>query len=490
MLPRTGESHAPPIQPSKLFAAFLIAGIVAGCSAGGDPGLTSSGGRSISDSSNAFLLPPQNAFTRAEVQIPMDDGVIITAEEFIPDLPHKVPTAIAFYPYGRKADIAGDHFSFPAEHGYAKLTVDVRGTGASEGVWDLFGPREQQDYAAIIQWATTRPYNDGSVVLQGVSAGAITALLAAQQPGTEAVKAVFARTPNADAFRDNGNSGGSPNTSFLLAWAGGTIGVPSLYQPALSAQTDPPVALNATSQHLTGTMPFVLGGLLAPVFGEYQGNAPSAAPGCSRRRIRQRVLPRALAAHAYRPHQGADIDLRRQLRPVPAHAADALRRAAVAAGQEETGARQRLPLLFAGRTVQQRRQHADPRQPRQRGAGGNQCAYRLVRSLGQGHQQRHRSAADGRDRVCRPRRLCRAGQRVAETSRRALLPRRRRSARADTADLARRRRAAVYAAVRLVLEEPDPEYRWRFAQSRRQCPARVAPATRTRNALHHGQHGE
>lgn len=277
-----GRRHAARL--GRHWGALLVAGLGVACSSGNDsddafgPNVGSGSG-SASNSDKAFLLPQPNTFQRAEVQIAMDDGVMITAEEFIPDGVDKVPTVVAFYPYGRKGDIAGDHFSFPAEYGYAKLTVDVRGTGASEGVWDLFGPREQQDYTAIIQWATTRPYNDGSVVLMGVSAGAITALLAAQQPGTEAVKAVFARTPNADAYRDNGNSGGSPNTSFLLAWAGGTIGVPSLYQPALSGQSNPQVALNATSQHLSGTVPFILGGLLGPVFGSYQENLPPPFQG-------------------------------------------------------------------------------------------------------------------------------------------------------------------------------------------------------------------
>lgn len=227
------------------------------------------------DAAYPYVLPPPNTFTKTEVAIPMDDGVRLVASEFVPDVPGKVPTVIALYPYGRNADVAGDHLSFPAEFGYAKLTVDVRGTGASEGVWTIFGAREQRDYVEVIRWATSRPYNDGSVVLMGVSAGAIAALLAAQQPGTGAVKAVFARTSHADAFRDISTSGGEANPTFLSAWSAGTIAGPSLYQPALSGQTDPQVALNAESQHLLGTLPFVLAGNANPLFGSYQGNLPA-----------------------------------------------------------------------------------------------------------------------------------------------------------------------------------------------------------------------
>lgn len=221
-------------------------------------------------------LPPEVSVTKTEVTIPMDDGVRLVASEFVPDVEGPVPTVVAFYPYGRNADIAGDHFSFPAEFGYAKLTVDVRGTGASEGTWSIYGEREIADYVEVIRWATTRPYNDGSVVLMGASSGAISALLAAQQPGVDGiVKAVYARTSHADAFRDLINSGGAANTAFVAAWAGGLIGVPSLYQPALSGQfTGPEVVLNATMDHLLGSTPGIAQGVISPLLGEYQGAVP------------------------------------------------------------------------------------------------------------------------------------------------------------------------------------------------------------------------
>ncbi len=261
---------------------MLIAGACVACSSGdgsGDAlgqGAGGTGGGSVKAAEYPSQLPPPNTFTETEVVIPMDDGVNLVASEFIPDVPGKVPTVVVFYPYGHNADVAGDHFSFPAEFGYAKLTVDVRGTGASEGAWTIYGERELKDYVEVIRWATTRPYNDGGVVLMGVSSGAISSLLAAQQPGIEGiVKAVFARTSHADAYRDLINSGGTTNSSFVAAWSNGLIGVPSLYQPLLSGQfTGPEVVLNATLDHLLGSFPYILGGNVNPLFGSYQSSVP------------------------------------------------------------------------------------------------------------------------------------------------------------------------------------------------------------------------
>ncbi|MGH8530064.1 MAG: CocE/NonD family hydrolase [Nevskiales bacterium] len=263
--------------PVRLLSALLMTAIAAGCGSGGSSE-TGSGAGPPAAPSGAYptALPEQNTVTKTEVVIPMDDGVKLVASEFMPDVPEKVPTVVSFYPYGRNADVAGDHFSFPAEFGYGKLTVDVRGTGASEGAWTIYGERELQDYVEVIRWAVTRPYNNGSVVLMGVSSGAISALLAAQQPGIEAVKAVFARTSNADTFRDLTTSGGEGNPVFLAAWSLGLIGGPSFYQPVLSGQySGPQVVLNAESQHLLGTGPYLVGGNIGPQFGSYQGMLPA-----------------------------------------------------------------------------------------------------------------------------------------------------------------------------------------------------------------------
>jgi putative CocE/NonD family hydrolase len=81
--------------------------------------------------------------------------------------------------------------------GYVCVLVDIRGTGASPGIWDVIGDREQQDYVEVAEWARTAPWSDGNLAATGVSYGAIAAQhLAARNP--EGLKAIFALEGSAD----------------------------------------------------------------------------------------------------------------------------------------------------------------------------------------------------------------------------------------------------------------------------------------------------
>src|SRR5690606_26726540 len=43
--------------------------------------------------------------------------------------------------------------------GYSQVVVDVRGTGFSQGVWDMLRDREQQDTVEVIDWAAQQPWS-------------------------------------------------------------------------------------------------------------------------------------------------------------------------------------------------------------------------------------------------------------------------------------------------------------------------------------------
>ncbi|MFF2554512.1 CocE/NonD family hydrolase [Nocardia sp. NPDC058058] len=101
--------------------------------------------------------------------------------------------------------------------GYTLVQVDIRGTGVSEGDWQIFGQRERQDASEVIDWITRQPWSDGNVATMGTSFTGITALGAADQapPG---LKAVFAFEPSTDVFNDIAGSGGAIGTAFLGPW--------------------------------------------------------------------------------------------------------------------------------------------------------------------------------------------------------------------------------------------------------------------------------
>ena len=65
--------------------------------------------------------------------------------------------------------------------GYAQVIVDVRGTGASHGKWEILGPREQQDSVEIIDWVCEQSWCNGRVGLAGWSYSAINSLQAADK---------------------------------------------------------------------------------------------------------------------------------------------------------------------------------------------------------------------------------------------------------------------------------------------------------------------
>lgn len=101
--------------------------------------------------------------------------------------------------------------------GYVWVDLDARGTGFSDGKWQLTGPREQQDAVEVVDWISKQPFSDGKVAMTGASYDGITALqTAAHRP--PALKAVFAVEPATDIVQDVALRGGAVNVGFLPFW--------------------------------------------------------------------------------------------------------------------------------------------------------------------------------------------------------------------------------------------------------------------------------
>ncbi|GAB11791.1 putative hydrolase [Gordonia araii NBRC 100433] len=100
--------------------------------------------------------------------------------------------------------------------GYVQILVDVRGTGASQGKWQILGMREQKDSVELIDWVTTQPWCNGRVGMAGWSYSAINALQAADKRPA-ALQAVFAIEGCSDIVRDIYITGGMPS-AFIPIW--------------------------------------------------------------------------------------------------------------------------------------------------------------------------------------------------------------------------------------------------------------------------------
>jgi putative CocE/NonD family hydrolase len=192
---------------------------------------------------------PVTDYTKtADVRVKMPDGVSLDTDEYVPTRGCPCPVIVIQTPYRKSGSAVGMFNPYFPSHGYAEIVVDVRGTGSSEGYWTSFGPPEQRDGAVIVQYAARRPFSNGRIGLAGVSYAAINQFLTVEQPGTEAVKAIFPIVPMSDPYRDVVFSGGNTDTGFIPLWLGLVNGLNAI--PADDWEKNPTIALNAESQHM------------------------------------------------------------------------------------------------------------------------------------------------------------------------------------------------------------------------------------------------
>jgi putative CocE/NonD family hydrolase len=109
----------------------------------------------------------------------MPDGVTLAADAFMPEIPGRYPVVIEYLPY-RKNDVTWQGYfghRYLAEHGYAALRIDVRGTGDSEGkALDEYCLQEQLDGVSAIAWLAEQPWSTGAVGMFGTSYGGFNSL--------------------------------------------------------------------------------------------------------------------------------------------------------------------------------------------------------------------------------------------------------------------------------------------------------------------------
>ncbi|MFI5715481.1 CocE/NonD family hydrolase [Nocardia sp. NPDC051750] len=101
--------------------------------------------------------------------------------------------------------------------GYTVVSVDVRGTGQSQGLWDTLGAREQLDTREVIEWSAAQPWSNGRVAMSGGSYSGINQLRAAEN-APEPLQAIFPVEPGSDLMRDVVAPGGGVGVTFLPLW--------------------------------------------------------------------------------------------------------------------------------------------------------------------------------------------------------------------------------------------------------------------------------
>ncbi|HEX2547786.1 MAG TPA: CocE/NonD family hydrolase [Ramlibacter sp.] len=151
--------------------------------------------------------------------VAMRDGVRLAVDMYLPEgAPQRVPTIVVLTPYYRRFQVTGPgaepspniaiYRDFFVPRGYALVTVDVRGCGASFGTRDCFrSPREREDHREIADWIVAQPWSDGVIGSTGISyLGAAACFLAST--GHPAVKAVAPLFAVQDTYSDHVFPGG------------------------------------------------------------------------------------------------------------------------------------------------------------------------------------------------------------------------------------------------------------------------------------------
>lgn len=134
-------------------------------------------------------------FDLEELWIPSFDGTTLHAWLYLPNLPNgtKAPTVIWSSPYfdqtypsgGAESIRTNDNaansvpINLLVQHGYAVLVISVRGTGFSEGCFEMVGLNEQQDQAFTVEWVAEQEWSNGRVGMMGLSYHGTTPLEAA-----------------------------------------------------------------------------------------------------------------------------------------------------------------------------------------------------------------------------------------------------------------------------------------------------------------------
>lgn len=179
------------------------------------------------------------------VGIPMSDGVVLRADIHYPTVRETgqpaagpFPLLLCLTPYGKKApppaaQIGGGATPYLVKRGYIEAMVDVRGSGVSGGSFQMFGERQAQDGAELVDWASKLPNATGRVGMFGTSYLAINQLFTAAAVGPDSpLKAIFPVMAARDFYRDAAAMGGAPHLRTVRAY-GSVYRLLNVVNPAL-----------------------------------------------------------------------------------------------------------------------------------------------------------------------------------------------------------------------------------------------------------------
>jgi predicted acyl esterase len=201
-----------------LLALAFTAASLSGCLDGGRSGEPGPGAPVLDPPSAALydLLPAEEVWVESSV-----DGKRMHNALYRPDTQEPVPVFINFSPYwGDTAETGGDAFAqyLIAEYvprGFAVVLSAVRGTGHSEGCFQIGGDVELQDSRDVIDFFAAQPWSNGNVAAGGKSYDSTTQNGVIAKFPTPNLKGIFHVSGITDMYRYN-YYGGVPYASGVI----------------------------------------------------------------------------------------------------------------------------------------------------------------------------------------------------------------------------------------------------------------------------------
>ncbi len=158
---------------------------------------------------------------RADVKIPMRDGVRLSANVFLPKTQGKFPTILARSPYGKGGTSPGVGRSYTSQ-GFVYVSQDCRGRGASEGPWVPF-VHERADGEDTYRWILKQPWSNGRIGTTGGSYLGYTQWISAPGSG-QFLEAMYTVVPLVDPYDDLASVGGAFSLHTMMGWGSATAG--------------------------------------------------------------------------------------------------------------------------------------------------------------------------------------------------------------------------------------------------------------------------
>jgi uncharacterized protein len=151
-----------------------------------------------------------------KISIPMRDGVLLTADLYLPPGAGRWPVILIRTPYSRRSTTTRG-YRFFAEHGYAVVAQDVRGRWGSAGVFGSIA-QEGPDGNDTIDWIARQAWSNGRVGMAGASYVGMTQWWAAIQKNPHLVT-IFPIVSGDDEYMDRFYSpGGAVQLGHRLVW--------------------------------------------------------------------------------------------------------------------------------------------------------------------------------------------------------------------------------------------------------------------------------